>query len=119
MPHFDKTRLTEVSEGEYVFEKELIDIFIEVCAEKLPQLEEALREGKHDESVHHSHDLKGSSSNIGAEVLRRISEKMEALCRESNYAEALTYYPQLQKEFENTRKVMEDYLVNHPGATSS
>lgn len=107
---FDNTRLNDVSEGDKSFEKELIDIYKQTCDEKLPQLEEALQKEDEKNSVLYSHDIKGSSANIGAECIRRVAEKIEKLSRDFKYTEALELIPELRQEFELTYIVFGEYL---------
>ena len=107
---FDNTRLNDVSEGDKSFEQELIDIYKQSCDEKLPLLEEALQKEDEKNSVLYSHDIKGSSANIGAECIRRVAEKMEKLCRDFKYSEALALMPELRQEYELTYTVFAEYL---------
>mmetsp|Transcript_18644 Transcript_18644/g.26129 ORF Transcript_18644/g.26129 Transcript_18644/m.26129 type:complete len:199 (+) Transcript_18644:148-744(+) len=107
---FDNTRLNDVSEGDKSFEKELIDIYKQTCDEKLPQLEEALQKEDEKNSVLYSHDIKGSSANIGAECIRRVAEKIEKLSRDFKYTEASALIPELRQEFELTYIVFGEYL---------
>lgn len=108
---FDSSRLTEVSDGDAEFEADLIGIYKETCEEKLPLLEEALKKEDAENSVLYSHDIKGSSANLGAEAVRKISGDMEMLARKQEYKEAHKLFPDLKQELQETYKVLEDFLV--------
>jgi len=109
-PRLNKKRLQDISEGDKAFEKELIDLYKETCTEKLPLLQVALENNDYDNSVLYSHDIKGSSSNIGAEAVRRISERMESLCRNREYREAYSLMPELSQELAATYTAFDLYI---------
>eukprot|EP01119_Soliformovum_irregulare_P003031 TRINITY_DN13314_c0_g1_i1.p1 TRINITY_DN13314_c0_g1~~TRINITY_DN13314_c0_g1_i1.p1 ORF type:complete len:124 (-),score=28.87 TRINITY_DN13314_c0_g1_i1:48-419(-) len=109
-PLFDPSRLTEVSDGDKDFEADLIEIYRETCEQKLPLLEEALKSKDKDNSVLFSHDIKGSSANLGAERVRKISGDMEMNCRNEDYDKALEDFPLLNEQLQATYKVLEDFL---------
>jgi len=108
--YFDKTRLNEVSEGDLDFEREIITIYRETCDEKLPLLQIALETEDQQNSILYSHDIKGSSANIGADAVKKVSEQMEKLCKESKCKDALAFMQPLRDELQETYKVLEKYL---------
>jgi len=107
---FDSSRLNEVSEGDKEFEQDLIVLYKSTCEEKLPLLEKALRESDQKNSILFSHDTKGASASIGAEAVRKISEKMEMMSKDGEYQEALLLFPKLKAELKETYKVLEKYV---------
>jgi len=111
IPRFESWRLRDVSEGDKDFEKELIDMFRSTTEEKLPTLQEALRTQNKDESILLSHDIKGSSSNIGAELIRLVAERIELLSRAGKFVESLECVPQLRKTLVDTNKVFDEYFA--------
>ncbi len=102
--------MQDISEGDRAFEKELIDLYKETCTEKLPLLREALEQHHLDNSILYSHDIKGSSSNIGAEAVRRISERMEMFCRNRQFVEAYSLLPELTQELTATYTAFDLYF---------
>lgn len=104
-------RLQDIAEGDKDFERELIELYKEACTEKLPFLEEALEAGHPENSILYSHDIKGSSSNIGAEGVRRISERMEILTRAHRFKEAFDMIPELKLELNATYIAFDQYLL--------
>jgi len=107
---FDSHRLRDVSDGDQEFEKELIEIYKGSCDEKIPLLEKALKEEHKENSILYSHDLKGASSNIGAEQVRAVSARLEKLAREECFKEALAVLPQLKTVIEEVKVVFDEYL---------
>jgi len=110
IPRFESWRLRDVSEGDRDFEKDLIDMFRSTTEEKLPSLADVLANQNKEESVLLSHDIKGSSSNIGAELLRLVAERMEHLSRADKFSEALECFPQLRKALTDTNEVFDKYF---------
>jgi HPt (histidine-containing phosphotransfer) domain-containing protein len=93
-------RLREVSDDDKSFAQELVVMYKQSSEENLPKLRKALIEQNKEDSVLYSHDIKGSSANLGAESAKKVSEKIEMFCRDENYAEALNLLPRLEKELQ-------------------
>jgi len=107
---FQKQTLGDYSEGDHEFERDLIESYKTSIAEHLPKLEEALKKEDEKESVLHSHDIKGSSSYIGCEVVRFLSGKMEAYCKQKNMKEAAKFLPELKKEVDEVFILLDKYM---------
>jgi len=88
-------------------EAELFEFYRANNDTKLPQLEQSLKNKKSEDSILISHDIKGSSANIGAEVVKEISEKMELHCRKGEYSEAAKYLPELKAELKELYILMD------------
>jgi HPt (histidine-containing phosphotransfer) domain-containing protein len=85
-------------------------MYRQTCEEKFPLLETAFAEENNANSVLYSHDIKGSSANIGAESMREVSAIMEKLSRDANYKAAASYLPALRTRYEKTCEVFDEYL---------
>lgn len=109
IPKFLPEVLGNYSEGDKEFEKELIDSYKQSITEHLPKLKEALENNDLPGSILRSHDIKGSSSYIGAEAVRVVSEKMETLCKGSRIKEASEYLSKLCKETKIVFKLLDEY----------
>ncbi len=107
---FQLVTLQTYSDGDLSFEKELLDSYKQSVTEHLPKLDEALAQDNVQESILHSHDIKGSSSYIGAEAVRFLSGKMEALCKQKNLKEAGTILPELKKEVDEIFRILDEYM---------
>jgi len=107
---FQQQTLADYTEGDHEFERELIETYKTSVLEHLPKLGLSLEAEDEKESILHSHDIKGSSSYIGAEAVRFVSGKMEAYCKENDMKEAYKHYPELQKEVEEIIKILDNYM---------
>jgi len=107
---FQKQTLADYSEGDHEFERDLIESYKTSIEEHLPKLDEALKTEDEKESILHSHDIKGSSSYIGCEVVRYVSGKMEGYCKQKNMREAAKYLPELKKEVKEVFILLDKYM---------
>jgi len=73
----DFNALSEISGGDYSFEKELIVIFLSDFPEKISQLKAALEKSNFDEIKIISHSLKSSVAMFGIESLRKKFLELE------------------------------------------
>ncbi|GAM27208.1 hypothetical protein SAMD00019534_103830 [Acytostelium subglobosum LB1] len=102
--------LAEYSDGDLEFENELITSYIGSVKEHLPQLEASLKKRDEKDSILHSHDIKGSSSYIGAEAVRFLSGKMEAYCKEGQLEKAEEYFDELSAEVDQLFILLEKHI---------
>jgi len=104
LERFNINRMKDIT-GDNEFQKELAELFINSCLDGLPLLEKALFNRQQKESILYSHDIKGSSSNIGVEVVHSISEKIEKLSRENKFEEAIQLLPDLRSEIKEIKSI--------------
>jgi histidine phosphotransfer protein HptB len=109
---FQQHTLQNYSDGDLDFEKDLIESYKQSISEHLPKLGEAFENDDLPESILHSHDIKGSSSYIGAEAVRWVSGKIEALCKQKNLKDAATHLPELQKEADEVFILLDKYMAS-------
>ncbi|EGC31102.1 hypothetical protein DICPUDRAFT_92856 [Dictyostelium purpureum] len=107
---FIQSVLLDYSEGDHEFERELITSYITSVEEHLPELSKAFEDKNTKDAILHSHDIKGSSSYIGAEAVRYLSGKIEAYCKFDQLQEAESFFPELKTEVEEVIKVLNDYM---------
>jgi len=115
MTHKDTTilnleQLNDVSCGDKEFEKELFDMFQEHFGGTFKKLKEALEKKDHANAVLYSHDIKGSSANLGGVGIKAVSEKMETLCKVFLYEEAAELLPVLEEEHKKMTSAFKSYL---------
>jgi len=79
---FDHAGVMERLENDENLLRELIQVYMESLDEQLAAIQEALDAGNAPAAENHAHALKGGSSNIGAERLRRRFYDMEVAGRE-------------------------------------
>jgi HPt (histidine-containing phosphotransfer) domain-containing protein len=103
--------LENYSDGDVDFTKELVESYQMSVNERLPQLRKAFETNDEGEAVLHSHDIKGSSSYIGAEAVRFVSGKIEALCRSKNLKDAEAYLHELEAEVKEVFVLLDKYTA--------
>jgi HPt (histidine-containing phosphotransfer) domain-containing protein len=65
--------------GEFL--REIVSIYVEDTPKRIVDLKASLASGDLKSFVRAAHTIKGSSSNVGAQVLKGIGERMEHLSR--------------------------------------
>jgi histidine phosphotransfer protein HptB len=111
---FQESVLQTYSEGDRDFEQELIDSYKQSVSDHLPKLTRALKDSDLPNSVLYSHDIKGASSYIGAEAVRFLSGKIEALCKQKDLKPAVPIVTELQKEVKEVFKLLDKYMGKEP-----
>jgi signal transduction histidine kinase/CheY-like chemotaxis protein/HPt (histidine-containing phosphotransfer) domain-containing protein len=99
LPIFDRQGFLERIGGNRLFMEKMVGIFIESTAEHLAALREAIARGDSAAIRLESHTIKGASANVGAELLRSLSEVMEDAAREGRLAEMPRYQALLEETF--------------------
>jgi len=106
-------QLRDISGGDVNFERELIDLYRGDFENTIVNLTRSLTIREQEVCTRLSHDIKGSSANIGAEGVRRIAEQMEIFCRSGNYDDALRLVPNLRQMFDITIQHYANYFNSH------
>ncbi|GAB4274287.1 MAG: hypothetical protein Kow0080_22520 [Candidatus Promineifilaceae bacterium] len=88
---------------------ELAPLFVEDAKSNLKEIYKALKEGDTATADKVCHTLKGSSANMGLQVLSQISAAVMMAARQNNLDEARKLWPRLIAEFEQVRKVLAKY----------
>jgi|SRR5882724_4906956 len=81
------------------FLSEIVGIFLDDTPKRIADLEQSLAAGDVEKFTRAAHSIKGSSSNLGAMVLRAGAEKMELLARQQGLGEAAPMLAALKVEF--------------------
>ncbi|PRP82625.1 hypothetical protein PROFUN_04930 [Planoprotostelium fungivorum] len=110
IPVFNSERISSMADGDTEFERELIEMFRETVEERIPQLDVAFQNRSKDECVFISHEVKGSSANIGADVLFKITGMIEGLSKDNKLDEAILWMPLFKTQFVETCKEFKKYL---------
>jgi len=108
--------LQEASDGDAVFERELILQFIVDTEQRILTLDAA--RGEHDAPAlrREAHSVKGASSVLGARALSAIAHRIEQLAAQDDLDRAEELLPSLRSEFGRVRDALEAYLAA-PGAS--
>ena len=75
----------------------LYDLYLRKTPEKMTDLERAFDENDQEKALLVAHSLKGTSANLGAEIVSCQASRMESTIREGRWSEARTLLPALQK----------------------
>lgn len=105
----DFSFLQDISDGDIPFEKELIELYLEDVAGHLLSLKAMLGEEALEPVRALAHNIKGSSANLGAVLMRSRAEELER--RAINAGECWkTEFQSLQAAFTTTKTRFEIYL---------
>ena len=80
----------------------LLQRYIEDSTRLLEQLEESLADGDAEASRRHTHSLKSTSANVGANPLAKIASELEEFARLEQLDEVKTRLDELQQAFQST-----------------
>ena len=109
-PPLDFSRIQETSEGDLDFERELFEIYLEDCQERLTRLRAAIQQDDF-ESVHlEAHTIKGASANVGTTLLQELAYTLEQADNTAVAESGLETLDQLDAEFARAKIAITEYL---------
>jgi HPt (histidine-containing phosphotransfer) domain-containing protein len=88
----------ELMDGDADLLKEVLQIFIDDVPRKINGLRNALDSADADAIRFEAHSLKGSSANIGAELIRELAFKIEQAGKEHQIGTAVELFEKLESE---------------------
>ncbi len=106
----DFSRIKETSDGDTEFEKELFEVFLEDCEERLQRLNEALAAGRLSEVQREAHTIKGAAANVGTTHLQEIAMHLEGMADGAS-PEGKVLAGQLESEFARVKVAVLAYLA--------
>ena len=106
----DFSRIKETSDGDTEFEKELFEVFLEDCEERLQRLNDALAEGRLSEIQREAHTIKGAAANVGTTRLQEIAMHLEGMS-DSASPEGKVLADELASEFARVKEAVLAYLA--------
>jgi HPt (histidine-containing phosphotransfer) domain-containing protein len=83
--------------GEFL--REIIAIYIEDTPKRIVDMKKCLASGDVTTFTRAAHTIKGSSANVGAQVLKAIAERLEALSRKEGLAVVEPLIADCEEEF--------------------
>lgn len=89
------------------FLRDIISIFLEDTPQRLVELRESLVTGDQARFIRAAHSIKGSSSNLGANQLRAVSEKLESKSKNQGLGDVDTLLTELETAFAITKTELE------------
>lgn len=85
------------------FLKEILGIFMEDTPVRIAELHSSLAAGDARTFTRAAHSIKGSSSNVGAEELRAVAEKLEHQSRDQGLADVEPLIAEIEAAFARAR----------------
>jgi signal transduction histidine kinase/DNA-binding response OmpR family regulator len=95
---FDRRCLLERLGGDETQLERLVVKFVGSTAKRLADLKNSMAKGDSDEIRMHAHSLKGAAANIGAGMLRNLSEEIESVAK-SGTADMSRFFSSLESAF--------------------
>lgn len=113
MSEVDFTRIQETSDGDMEFEFELIDMYLEDAKGHVDTLTGMLQAGEAEGLRQAAHTLKGSSANIGANLIMEVCTRIEAAASAQDLSRADALGAELEDAFSRTERVFKAYVAEH------
>ena len=85
----------------------LLETYLSDAVLKMASIDAAAAAASLDKLRDSSHGFKGSSANIGAYRLSKICSDIEDLARNGHFEEAVKIIPEIQKEFDCVKQLLE------------
>ena len=93
------------------FLKEIIGIFIEDTPIRIAELHKNQASGDAITFTRTAHSIKGSSSNVGANELRSIAEKLEHQARQYGIHDVEALIAELEAAFIRTKEALQTFIT--------
>lgn len=95
-PTLDLAALERLTEwGGTELSSKMIDLFLQHAPERADNIKKGLNEGDRELAHRSAHSLKSTAANVGAEALRAVSGRIEALADAGDTAQAADLLPEL------------------------
>ncbi|TWI75676.1 PAS domain S-box-containing protein [Desulfobotulus alkaliphilus] len=99
-------------------DQDMVKTILETYAAQLPSsmqtLKTALESGNREEARHKAHALRGTSANVGAEILMDIAAKMEESIFYGDMDTAAAIFPELEKQVYQLIRILKDKKMIPP-----
>ncbi|HWP31470.1 MAG TPA: Hpt domain-containing protein [Fimbriimonadales bacterium] len=107
LPILDEQYLSEVSEGDVHFEKELFHDFFDLVPELISSLEKGIEENDADQAHRAAHSLRGSARCIGAKRVGIVCDSLVMKAREGDLSNMNSLLEQLRKNIAELKSFIE------------
>jgi HPt (histidine-containing phosphotransfer) domain-containing protein len=98
------SNLRELNPGDNgEFLREIVSIYVEDTPKRLAELKSCLASGDVATFTRAAHTIKGSSANVGAQVLKAIAERLEAISRRDGLGGVSGLIADCDAEFERVK----------------
>ena len=89
--------------------KEIVELFLETCADDLHKLRSAIDQKDTQQVVEAAHSIKGASGNLGFTAISEIVKEVEMKAREKNLYGANKAVENIKKEVD---KIAQAFSIN-------
>lgn len=98
------SNLRELNPGDNgEFLREIVSIYIEDTPKRLAELKSCLASGDATTFTRAAHTIKGSSANVGAQLLKATAERLEAISRRDGLGGVSGLIAECDAEFERVK----------------
>ena len=101
------SRIDELTQGDHAFGRELLEMYIEDARDLVGQIEQALAQGNLSSASQVAHTLKGSSGNVGADVVFGLAQNLEAQLRNGDGQSAKGLVAEIQSGLDSTEESLQ------------
>ncbi len=77
----------------------IIRYYLDDTPEKLRAIRDAIENGDFSALTYLLHSLKGSSANVGGDLLSKVAQEMEIACKRGDYQKTRTFLPNLERQY--------------------
>lgn len=110
-PPMDMGRLLDNLGGDSEVARELMRLFVDDLTERLPELEQAFRDGDQETVQRQAHTLKGAGSNLCAPRFSRLAFDILQVAKEGERGPTRAMVDALKEEADRLRRHMTDLLA--------
>lgn len=96
------------------FLHEIIGIFLDDTPQRILELHQSMAAGDRNKFTRAAHSIKGSSSNLGALLLRAVAENLELQVNKNGFDGVGPLLTQLETEFGRARNELTKLLPDQP-----
>ena len=98
-PPIDLDYLRQFSEGDTAFEQELLELFVADSQTHLAAVKAAIITQDLETVRQKAHQLKGSSSNVGANVMQDLAAQLEQAAKQETLEKVSTWFAELEAAY--------------------
>jgi PAS domain S-box-containing protein len=107
----DLDRLAELTQGDWEFQLEVLEIFYEDAIAKLPLLRESLHDRSWERVAGFAHQLKGASSTAAICQIPGLAEQLEDLARANCLEPSLELLDRIDESLERVRAFIDRFAI--------
>ncbi|MBK4732272.1 Hpt domain-containing protein [Oxynema sp. CENA135] len=107
---FDFERLEEISGGDLEFQREILEAFLEDSRETLVRVRQSWQTQDAGAIADGAHQIKGSSSNVGASSIQKIALELERQAKQGNLSDTLAAIEGLEEQLDGVSLFIRERL---------